>query len=766
MNLNPPSDSIDLAGEPDFTLGNLRVRPSLREVSKHGRAETLEPRVMQVLVAFSQQRGEVISRDRLVERCWGGRAISEDAVNRCIARIRRLSEAQGGFAIETIPRVGYRLTEEAAPGVVAAGSAAASEVPAAQDSAPRADAAPDTLDKPGPQIGARRTRRFLFGAGVALVLIAIGVLTIYPRSKEQHQAASVAAAAPIAARKPRLAVLPFQNLSSDPANAFFTDGMHAEIISALAMRGGVLDVVPRTTMLMYRADPQAVAKVAADLDASHVMEGSMRREADSVRLTVQLFDVRRQAYVWSHNYNRKLVNALTLQSDVAREIAAQLALAVAPVAPKLAAPTANPQAYDLYLRARILQEDDSAEEAIAPLDRALALDPSFGLAYAARAQSHHALIVDNIDDSEKRLSLERSDVDAARRLLGAEAPLVLSLEALYLDLETQDHGEAIRRLDAAEAAGLSDSTAARQKAMLLMLDDRLDESIVLLQSLAVRDPGNQQTLTSLASELGLARRPIEALQVRNLAIGRAPYTVFTLLQGRLIFGFTGRTQTWRTALDKGSGQINPTAAPFRTYWDLLRFEKRYADLEQMVYSVNIPAVRTITSGGFSICCVGRRPTAVFRGWAHLLNEDRAAAAAEGNAVLNFVTHEPPTRWNQWFLRTLAAEGSLLTGNKQQAIVAAHEALALMPRKLDTLRSRYASAVAARVLAWAGAEDEAVALLEQLAILKPGLGPAEIARDPLYFIPLARNARYQTLVARLEIQMKNYDAEFRKIDAVK
>src|SRR5512138_453804 len=120
MSRNPPSDSIALASEPDFALGNLRVRPSLREVSAHGQTETLEPRVMQVLVAFARQRGEVVSRDRLVERCWGGRTVGEDAVNRCVARIRRLSEAQGGFAIETIARVGYRLAEDAPVGVVAA----------------------------------------------------------------------------------------------------------------------------------------------------------------------------------------------------------------------------------------------------------------------------------------------------------------------------------------------------------------------------------------------------------------------------------------------------------------------------------------------------------------------------------------------------------------------------------------------------------------------------------------------------------------------
>ena len=100
MNRNPLPDVIDLASEPDFALGRLRVRPSLREVSVNGQVEMLEPRVMQVLVAIARQRGEVVSRDRLVERCWAGRAVGEDAVNRCIARIAWQSGLASYLAME------------------------------------------------------------------------------------------------------------------------------------------------------------------------------------------------------------------------------------------------------------------------------------------------------------------------------------------------------------------------------------------------------------------------------------------------------------------------------------------------------------------------------------------------------------------------------------------------------------------------------------------------------------------------------------------
>src|SRR5262245_573574 len=115
MKAPEPLPPIDLARTPDFSLGSLRVRPSSREVSADNASEQLEPRVMQVLVALANRRGEVVSRDDLIAQCWDGRVVGEDAVNRCTGRLRKLSQAHGGFTLETIARVGYRLTESATP---------------------------------------------------------------------------------------------------------------------------------------------------------------------------------------------------------------------------------------------------------------------------------------------------------------------------------------------------------------------------------------------------------------------------------------------------------------------------------------------------------------------------------------------------------------------------------------------------------------------------------------------------------------------------
>src|SRR5579863_6255446 len=111
------SSPIDLAGEQDFALGPIRVSPSAREILRGGQQELLEPRVMQVLVALFRADGRVVSRDELIARCWEGRIVGEDAINRAIGRLRRLSEADNeeAFQIETIPRVGYRLRAARSP---------------------------------------------------------------------------------------------------------------------------------------------------------------------------------------------------------------------------------------------------------------------------------------------------------------------------------------------------------------------------------------------------------------------------------------------------------------------------------------------------------------------------------------------------------------------------------------------------------------------------------------------------------------------------
>ena len=183
-----------------------------------------------------------------------------------------------------------------------------------------------------------------------LLVIGAGLLSVLVRTRSEHSAPAepvasatsagaqstvrstrIASASrsrgPIpSATKPRLAILPFENLSSDPTNAFFTEGLQEEIRTLLANSAPDLEVISRTTMMSYRGRPVTVAQIARDLGVTRVLEGSVRREGNHVRLTLQLIDARTDEHLWAQDFDRRLVSAIPLQSDVATGVARQLAV--------------------------------------------------------------------------------------------------------------------------------------------------------------------------------------------------------------------------------------------------------------------------------------------------------------------------------------------------------------------------------------------------------------------------------------------------------
>jgi adenylate cyclase len=237
---------------------------------------------------------------------------------------------------------------------------------------------------------------------------------------------------PAFGERPGLAVLPFANLSPDAENAYFADGLHEEILSALSRAGG-LRVISRTSVQEYRNPKRNLREIANALDVSLILEGSVRRVGDDVRLTVQLIDGRSDEHVWTETYDRKVENALELQKVVALQVVSELGASLSPTERRLiedASPSV-PEAYDRYLHALALYAADRSQPEIERrLNETLALDPAFALAYALRAKTRiHIAPVD--DDARDRLNeAARTDIERALALQ-PDLPEALAARGLY-----------------------------------------------------------------------------------------------------------------------------------------------------------------------------------------------------------------------------------------------------------------------------------------------------------------------------------------------
>ena len=323
-------------------------------------------------------------------------------------------------------------------------------------------------------------------------------------------------AAQAPARNPRLAVLPLSNFSPDPANAFFADGLHDDLLTSLSRMKGV-EVISRTTMQTFRDSKLTLAEIAQKIGATQVLEGSVRRDATRVRLTVQLIDARSDDHIWAETYDRPLSDALTLQNEVAQGVAKALKVAIAGGAED-APLTAVPAAYDLYLKARVTRDNRIR---LKLLDSALLLDPKFTEARAQRART--ACQVQWFDEtrSDELVPQARADIDQAR----AERPDLAAIdvaEAFYLYYVGRDWAAALAMADAALAKDPSNGDALFVRSLLLRRLGRRDEAIATAQRRLELDPASFTSINLVADHFHFYRRYRDVIAQIDAFLARQP----------------------------------------------------------------------------------------------------------------------------------------------------------------------------------------------------------------------------------------------------
>jgi TolB-like protein/Tfp pilus assembly protein PilF len=487
-----PTDPIELSAVPDFELGGLHVHPSTREAIRGGVRHIVEPRVMQVLVALVHARGAVVSRDELIRCCWKGRVVGEAAINGCISKLRALAEADGSapaFNIATIPRVGYRL--QPADGFGAA---------------PSPDVPPELPVDGSPATPAHGHRWTLASGLAAIVLaIALGGFLAWHRHRP---------VAEVDAAKPSIAVLPFKNLSAEADAGFLADAIQDEILTRLAKIGS-LKVISRTSASEAAKHPGPLAEMASRLGVANVLEGSVQREGDTIRVNVQLIRAATDDHLWAENYDRHLDDVLSVESDIAASIATTLAARITPSegAELAAKPTGNAKAYELYLRAIVLrrtEEDASFDAAEQALEQAVAIDPDFALAWAMLARFR---AVDYFGDRNpaRRESTHRA-LDRARALAPG-LPEVQLADAQYKHYVELDFEGAKRELEALHARWPGNVEILQSLAFTARRLGHWQEAVDYLKQAAALDPLSQESLGQIGWTLNFAHRPVEAKAV-------------------------------------------------------------------------------------------------------------------------------------------------------------------------------------------------------------------------------------------------------------
>jgi TolB-like protein/class 3 adenylate cyclase/Tfp pilus assembly protein PilF len=385
-----------------------------------------------------------------------------------------------------------------------------------------------------------RSRR-IFATFIAIVLLSAGLLG-YQLWRTRNQSAPRQDASPArtgAATSPAksIAVLPFENLSRDPDNAFFTDGVQDEILTDLS-RIADLKVISRTSVMQYKSGvARNLRKIGEELGVAHLLEGSVQRAANKVRVNAQLIDARTDAHLWAQTYDRDLADVFAIQSEIAKAIADQLQAKLSPNEKKAIEqpPTTNLAAFDLYSRAKSLllttsfsaTNDPDLRKAIELLDAAVKRDPSFFDAYCQLAYAHETIYaVRGSDHTPARLALAEAALQAATRLRPDAAETHLA-RAQYLYHGLRDYAGALVELEIARRGLPNDPRLFELTGYILRRRGQQEEGLRNLERAVELDPRNFFTLQQIALSYQGLGRYAEAIAALDRALAIVPDNVET-----------------------------------------------------------------------------------------------------------------------------------------------------------------------------------------------------------------------------------------------
>jgi len=552
----------------------------------------------------------------------------------------------------------------------------------------------------------------------------------------------------LAAPEKSIAVLPFENRSRDPDNAYFADGIQDEILTRLSKIAD-LKVISRTSTQHYKSAPENLPEIARQLGVAHILEGSVQKSGDAVRVNVQLIKAANDSHLWADTYDRRLIDIFSVESEVAKAIAEQLRAKLTGSEEQVIAdrPTDNVEAYDAYLRglANTLGTAITPANALAAqkyLREAVRLDPKFALAWALLSS------VDAIGYRTERLQATIALCEEAR--LAAETALTLQPnlgEAIMAKGEyyyccAKDFGAAARYFEQARQFLPSSSRIPESLGIVARRLGQWDRSESYFDEAEQLDPHNVSLLATQAETYRARRRFPQALRKLDEILDITPDDITVLIQKTAIAqaeGDLARAAAFLARLH--SAADNPYAFQIKAYQAIL--ERRPAPI--------ISPLKEILAKPDPTLGYYNGDLRFWLGWAQEIAGDNLAAREswrQARNELNPLLKEQPDNKN--LIGDLALINMGL-GDKATALALAERAMAEHPIDKDAIDGPNMVEIFARVAAGTGEPDRAIAALQKLLLipysgaLTTPLTPALLRLDPM-FDPLRNDPRFQQLAS--------------------
>jgi len=543
-----------------------------------------------------------------------------------------------------------------------------------------------------------------------------------------------------------IAVLPFENLSADQENAFFVDGVHDEILTDLA-RIADLKVISRTSVMQYKtAAKRNLREIADELGVAHILEGSVQRAGNRVRLRAQLIDARTDVHLWAERFDRPLDDVFAIQSDIAKAVAEQLQAKLSP-AEKAAIeqpPTANLVAYDRYLRAKKLlaqttfdaRQIEHVREAIRLLDQAVAHDPTFLLAYCLLARAHDQLYFNCSDHSPARLALAKEALSTALRLGPDRGETHLTAAWIsyhcYRDYET-----ALAELAIAQRGLPNDASVFELTGYIARRRGQWEECISNSERACELDPRNVGLLQQTSQTYWNLRRFPNMAGALDRALAAAPSDANTRVVRALVdLESHADTQPGYEAIQNIVAEDPSAVDAIADQWLYLALCRRDT----------VEAARALASlSPEGIIPFNVRISRYFCGGvAARARED--ASAAETAFTAARVEMEKVVREQPNYAEALCVLGmtDAALGRKEEALREGRRSVELVPLTKDAMTGPELLRNLAIIYAWTGEKDLALQQLEEVVRIPGPISYGQLRLHP-WWDPLRDDPRFEKLV---------------------